>query len=512
LVKPKGSRLPSLAALLFIGVLFYQPIFRLLAQGVTTSSWHYLCSTQTLAIFWFTIWQAAVSTFIALLLATPCAYALYRVKFAGSSMIAALITIPFVLPTIVVAIGIKALWNGSGVATVIFANVFMNTGFAARAIGSAWMGLDRSIEEAAELDGAGKFATFTRVSIHALLHSYKNIGFLIFLYCSANFGLMLVIGGGRLKTLETTIYSSATQILNLPKAASFVLLQSALTVFALWVIRKHRYAPSSLTVIGEQSQAKKRDLPIIALTLSIVVVLTLWPIIAIVHRSFQSASGIGFANYTHLLSTGARNTLSITLGQATLNSLRNACISLVISLVIGLYLACAKPNQFLLALYRLPVGISAVVLGLGYLIAFTSGIFPLRTSWLVTPIAQALILIPLLIQIVQPAALALNQDFIELSRTDGLDAFEYWWFIQRPLLMQPILTAVGYLLIVSIGEFGAANFLSYGDQATLPTLLYQLISRPGVLNYGMAMAASALLIGFVAATTLAIDFYSRSPK
>jgi thiamine transport system permease protein len=56
--------------------------------------------------------------------------------------------------------------------------------------------------------------------------------------------------------------------------------------------------------------------------------------------------------------------------------------------------------------------------------------------------------------------------------------------------------ASGYCAIIAVGEFGAANFLAYGDQATLPTVLYQLISRSGAQNYGMAMAASSLLIIF----------------
>jgi thiamine transport system permease protein len=58
-------------------------------------------------------------------------------------------------------------------------------------------------------------------------------------------------------------------------------------------------------------------------------------------------------------------------------------------------------------------------------------------------------------------------------------------------------TATVYAALVSLGEFGAASLLSFGDQATLPVVLYQLISRPGEQNYAMAMAACALLIVFV---------------
>jgi len=66
--------------------------------------------------------------------------------------------------------------------------------------------------------------------------------------------------------------------------------------------------------------------------------------------------------------------------------------------------------------------------------------------------------------------------------------------IELPIIQNVVVMASGYCAIIAVGEFGAANFLAYGDQATLPTVLYQLISRSGAQNYGMAMAASTLLI------------------
>jgi thiamine transport system permease protein len=65
------------------------------------------------------------------------------------------------------------------------------------------------------------------------------------------------------------------------------------------------------------------------------------------------------------------------------------------------------------------------------------------------------------------------------------------------MIASAIRTAAVYAALVSLGEFGSAALLSYGDQATLPVVLYQLISRPGEQNYAMAMAASALLVVFV---------------
>ncbi|MEI9906906.1 MAG: hypothetical protein WDO06_02475 [Actinomycetota bacterium] len=54
--------------------------------------------------------------------------------------------------------------------------------------------------------------------------------------------------------------------------------------------------------------------------------------------------------------------------------------------------------------------------------------------------------------------------------------------------------------------------MAYGDQGTLPTVLYQLISRPGAQNYGMAMAASALVIAFALTVIYSASTFDRKNR
>ena len=80
---------------------------------------------------------------------------------------------------------------------------------------------------------------------------------------------------------------------------------------------------------------------------------------------------------------------------------------------------------------------------------------------------------------------------------------------------QPFASRSTPLQLVSLGEFGAASLLAYGDQATLPTVLYSLISKPGGENYGMAMAASSLIMVLTFAVVFAISRESvreRQPR
>ena len=55
------------------------------------------------------------------------------------------------------------------------------------------------------------------------------------------------------------------------------------------------------------------------------------------------------------------------------------------------------------------------------------------------------------------------------------------------------LVAAGFAFAVSLGEFGATSFLARPDRPTVPVIIYQLISRPGADNLGMALAASVVL-------------------
>ena len=90
--------------LLFVAVLFYWPLANILGLGFSGEWFKTYLEPQTGSAIWFTFWQAIVSTAICLLIGIPGAYVLYRKSFAGQKVLRALITVPLVLPSIVVAI------------------------------------------------------------------------------------------------------------------------------------------------------------------------------------------------------------------------------------------------------------------------------------------------------------------------------------------------------------------------------------------------------------------------
>jgi thiamine transport system permease protein len=145
-------------------------------------------------------------------------------------------------------------------------------------------------------------------------------------------------------------------------------------------------------------------------------------------------------------------------------------------------------------LILLPIGVSSVVIGLGAL--FITGYLPreLSSSWLVVPIVQSLIAIPLAYQILRPARKSLDGELLDAAQLDGAGAVRRIAQVELPLLRRPMATAAAFVAMSSLGEFGAASFLAFGSQETLPVVMFRLASRPGSENFGMAMAAGAIYI------------------
>jgi thiamine transport system permease protein len=146
-----------------------------------------------------------------------------------------------------------------------------------------------------------------------------------------------------------------------------------------------------------------------------------------------------------------------------------------------------------------------VVLGFGYLITFGGEPLALRQSWLVVPLVQALITMPLVVRITYSALATLGKTTREAASNAGADTWQIWRFIETPNIRPAIATALGFALLSSIGEFGSSVLLAYSDQATLPVVLMRLISRPGEQNFAMAMATSVLIVLLVVALVAASE-------
>jgi thiamine transport system permease protein len=531
--KPSGrqsltKKLLWILPLTFVGVLFYWPMVQVTSIGFSGNWLATLAEPKTLEVIWFTLWQAGVSTLLTLIIAIPGSYLLYRRSFKGQQLVKALITIPFVLPSIVVAVGFSVFRNfhefwidlgftflSQPVYWIIAAHVFVNYSIAVRTIGGVWATLDAEVEEAAELDGAGRLKTLLAISLPQLRTAIVSAGALVFLFSATSFGIVLVLGGGQVLAIETAIYFAATQFLDLEGASALVLVQTLITALAFFVGSSLAKGTIGLEQVFEGTRkpaVDRRDIPAILVTGIVVVGLILMPLLMVLVEAFQVGNNFGFQNFENLSTRGARDLLNISVVDAAINSLRNMVVAAGIAFVLGTvvsWLLVRTKHKFLDLVFLAPLGVSSVVLGFGFLVSFDAQWFPLRSSWIIVPLAQALIALPMVIRLVYPALVSIGKEPIEQASLDGASTWQTWRFVESGMIKGVLLTSIGYAAIISIGEFGASSFLAYGSEGTIPTLLFRLISRPGEQNYGMAMAVSAILIIFVMSVMLLLSSYSR---
>lgn len=447
--------------------------------------------TTSLGLFANTALIASTSAVLALVLGIPTGRVLQSMRPKPRRLLGAIIVVPFVLPAFLIGLSFLPLQNLSDVYTktgmfwIALAHAFMNFGFIARVTSSVPISKDQM--DAARLDGAGRIQLIRYIEMPVRLAALRSAALLVALYSATSYGLILVLGKGQVRTLETEIAIAALQNLDLGLATILAVLQTVLTLLLFLLSRSKTGTPSAFGKLAEAQISVGIWSRILTLFLTGSVILVLGTVIV---RSLTLGEGIG--NYALLATQGARDILDVTLIDAGLNSVRNILVALAIALPLGWILSKSGRGVWVLILG----GVSPVVFGLLALVS--SGYLPrsISGSWLVLPIVQSLFLLPLLFQILRPAREMLSRDLISASQLDGAGALQRLRFIELPLLKKPLIVATSFSALAGLGEFGASSFLSFGSQTTLPVAMVRLLSRPGSENLGMALAAGSLFILF----------------
>ena len=517
--------------LAFLGVFFVYPLLAIIdislrpGGALDLSAFARLIqSDYYLGTLVFTIWQAALSTAVTLLLATPCAFVFARYRFPGKSLILSLATLPFVLPTVVVALAFASLIGRRGLlndllqtlfsldyapvqlertlAIIIIAHVFYNFAIALRIMTGYWASLGVAAEEAARCLGADTLSVWRDIRLPLIRPALVSAGLLVFIFCFTSFGVVLILGGIRFATLEVQIYYQAVNIFNLPLAAALSIVQ-ILSMLALMILytgqqRRLQLQMSSSAIITRKPRGVSEQLAVFA-CVALISILLLTPLAALAARAILVDGNVDLSNFAALGEKSRGSLLFIAPLDSIVNSLRFAALSMLAALILGLISAYMIQGRGRLAklydpLFMLPLATSAVTLGFGFIIALDEPPLNLRASWIIIPISHTLVALPFVIRSVLPSLRAIPVNLGEAAQTLGAPPHRRLLSIDLPLIGRGLAVGATFAFTVSMGEFGASLFVAQRESVTIPIVIYRLLGDPGFASYRQALAMSVVLM------------------
>jgi thiamine transport system permease protein len=158
----------------------------------------------------------------------------------------------------------------------------------------------------------------------------------------------------------------------------------------------------------------------------------------------------------------------------------------------------------------IPLGVSAATLGLGLLLAFGRPPTDLRDSVLLVPIAHSLVAVPLVVAVVAPALRATDNRIGAVAASLGARPTRAFLTTYGAVLRVVMLASAALAGAVSLGEFGAASFLTRTGSPTVPVQIVRLLSRPGEQSVGVAAALAVILVALTLALVLVVDRVGRA--
>lgn len=535
----------------FLLVFFYQPlaaILRLAFSARLAGEGQSFQPAMVAETFGFTLWQALLSTLLTLAVGLPAAYLFSHFEFPGRKFLRLITLLPFILPTVVTAVcfnsllgprgwlnlGLMALFNLSeppvhildSLPAILLAHVFYNSSLIIRIVGGAWSRLDRKLTQAARMLGADAWHTFWELTLPLLLPAIGGASLLVFLFDFTSFGVVLMLGGPRFATLEVEIYTQALYLFNLPLAGVLSVVQLAFTLLVAWLqnrVSLPRYGKAAMSseranLRRPKTRAEK------AFTLAVVIMLaalTLLPLLSLVTRSVVSLeadrgargevqAGFTLRYYRELFRNTSGSIFYVPPVTAVRNSLLYAGAAMLIANLLGLLTSYAlqasgRLGRWLEPLFILPLGASAVTLGLGFVMVFRRPPWDAFSFPMLIPFAHALVALPLVLRTLLPTLRGIPDSLRQAAGTLGAGWARVFREVDLPVMLRSLLVSMVFAFTVSLGEFGASSFLSTGQNPTIPVAIFRYISQPGALNYGQALAMSTILLLVCAAGSVLIE-------
>ncbi len=501
-----------------------------------------LSPDRRLGIVGFTAYQAALSTVVSVVVGVPLAYLLARYEFPGRRTIRSLTILPFVLPSIMVAVGFFATFGADGtlnaalelvglgpvdllpsLEAIVVAHAFYNAPLVARITTAAWESVDASAVETARSLGASPFRAFRDVVWPQVSPAILMGAALTFVFTFGTFPIVLALGGFELATVEVFVYQLIRD-LNYAEGAALALVELAISLSLLYAYLRYEAAntvqsggtrPQERRPLMPPSRSLRELVPRVGLVVYAVVALVLFaaPIASMVYASVSGPSGLTLEHYRFLVqrqATGAA--FQVRPWPAVRNSLLFGVAALAVALPMGVVVSVLTTRDYrgrtlVDTVAMAPLSISGIIVGLGLLRGLVFGI-EIGGSRVAVGGALAIVAAhavagyPFVVRIVAPGLESLDRQLVESARALGAPRARALLDVELPLVWPAVVAGAAFAFALSIGEFSATAVLASGTgQYTMPIAIERFIGR----RLGPATAMGVVLLVVTSVSFLLID-------
>lgn len=521
---PLGVRIALVTLpLSFLGVFYAWPFLTLVAEVVDVEVvGDTLGRTGLGRIVWFTCWQAIASTVVTMAAGMLPTYLVARWDFPGRRALTALLTVPFLLPTVVVGAAFVAVLPERlerGAFAIVAAHVFFNIAVVVRVVGGVWSQLPDDLVRAARVLGAGPWRATREVTLPLLRPALVAAASITFLFTFTSFGVVRILGGAGRATIEVEIARRALALGDVGGAAVLSLLQLALLGVLVGVtVRAQRRGTVRLGLSATQAPRPRtrRARATVAVGALACATVVLAPLAALALDSVRPSGRWSLTAWRTMGDAPARPGAGapVDAWSAIATSLRAATAATAIALVVGTLAALAiasarRAGRLLDVGSMLPLGTSAVTIGFGMLITFDHGAFDWRAQpWLVS-VGHALVAVPFVVRAILPVLRARPVGWREAAALLGASPVRAWWEVDVRLLRRPLVVGACFAAAVSLGEFGATTFLSRTGHETLPVAIERLLGRAGDIPRAQASALALVLAAVTTVVLIGVELLDR---
>ncbi|MEA2744573.1 MAG: iron(III) transport system permease protein [Acetobacteraceae bacterium] len=368
-------------------------------------------------------------------------------------------------------------------------------------IGAVMKSMDPSLEEASQINGAGRLHTMLRVTLPLVTPGVLGAAIFVFAEMLGSFSAALVLGSPvRFYVLTTAMYQLVAQYPpRIPLAAAMGVSLFAIMFIMLFFYRRIIARRSYVTVSGKAFRPRLTDVGglrwvLFAICGSYVLLSVVLPVLTLIFASvqrlavaFPAASNFTFANYRAALSQNAvRYAMSNSLFLGVLTATIGVALTGMLSWLIH---RSRLPGRGVLEyIVMFPQAVPRLVFAFGMMWAWL--VFPIPiygTLWLLL-IAYLTVFLPLGVRTISSVLLQLDKSLEECGEVCGASWTDRMRTITMPLLRPGLLAAWMLLFIASVRELGASILLmGPHSQVLTPAIVDAWFGSSSELTAAMAL-------------------------